>query len=103
MNQNLVDDIDIAKIKRSKRAELVEMAKVRDIDLEQATTVSEMREVIIEQIFGEEIEEKGVEQVDSVPNVEMSNLSHEQMLAFKKLEWEMEKERWDRERDNKRN
>ena len=99
MNQNLVDNLSITQIKRSNRAELIEIAMERNIELEQAKTVNDMREVIIAEVFGGEgqIEKLRGEQINPVPEVGISNLSAEQQVAFKKLEWDMEMKRLDRE------
>ncbi|XP_041364137.1 uncharacterized protein LOC121379557 [Gigantopelta aegis] len=101
MSQNLVDNLSVTQIKRSKRADLVEIAKDRNIDIEQAKTISEMRDIIIAESFGVEEDTEGirVEQIDPIPEVEGVTLSAEQQVAFKKLEWEMEMKRWDREKD----
>ena len=104
MEQELLKQISITQIKRGKRADLIKMAEERNIELNQSETVKEMREVIISEVFGEQENREELEgdYVDPTSEIDVSDRSEEQRLAFEKLEREREKEHLDRERDKEK-
>jgi hypothetical protein len=99
MDQNLLDPLTIVQIKRSRKDELLQLASDRQINMTAAKTVGEIRERIINEVFGDSPVTEGG---SSIPELDVTELTVEQQLAFKKLEFEREQRSLDRERERER-
>ena len=68
------------------------MAEERNIELSQCKTIKEMRDVIITELYGEDEteEEAGESNVDVTSEIDYSEMTVDQKLVFKRLQWEIE-------------